>query len=268
MLAMSRSARLCCTTSVILGLISVFAIKALAQESGKSAATLPAARQATAVGATTLDALLAKNDYNGVIKALGQTPAQLRADWLSSRLLRGESVFLAFPYINALWLSGEAQKVADPKTDQRVSAGLILFYAYQVIVVDGARCEDQSAPANRRTQLLTGFRPVFKYLATQSADIQKTVLNTSTKMEEKIAAARRNDHFLCSGGVAETTAILEQTRPGATVGDLLKEAQGSGKIVMPSATVPLPKFIALGSFEPQQAKMREQLQATMPQFFK
>ena len=116
-------------------------------------------------------------------------------------------------------------------------------------------------------QLLTGFRPVFQHLKSQTADIQKTVIETSSAMEAKIA--RPNDHFLCSGGMSETTAALEESGLGnKTIGDLAKEGQEGRSIALPSAKAYVPQFVAPGAYEQEQTVLRTQLHTALPQFFK
>ena len=63
-------------------------------------------------------------------------------------------ILLALQFAREFWDSSKDLKIDDPAKDPRVTAGLYSLYAFELIVIDGAKCEDRSAPDNRISQLL------------------------------------------------------------------------------------------------------------------
>jgi hypothetical protein len=241
-----------------------------------AASARPGAARQTLAGEIrkTLDPLLAANDFDALARSLSVVPLDERLLWLRGKLFeQGGSVFLAYAYMGLLWQVGVQKNDSDPKTDVRATAGLLWLYIYQVIKIDGLRCEDVSAPEGRKTQFLTGFRPIYQFVRDMPPDLQAKVFGTSLKMESAIAPKRSNDFFLCSGGIAQFGAALNQSGGNQTIGDLSKNSTPSpgvpgGVVTLPKATGYVPKFLPAGTFEQKQAAMRTKLQSELELLFK
>lgn len=200
--------------------------------------------------------------------------------WARSRLLDGGSVALAHFYMRDLWTAGERLREAEPEKDMRVTSGVYWLYIYRVIVIDGVRCADPSAPEGRRTQFLTQYRPVFLYLRSKPEGVRAMALEQSGDLERLSSAKRGNDHWLCRGGLEEMTAALEQSGLGnKTVGELEQilpkknssplGGQNPGQsFELPAAKAYVPKFLSPEVYAPKQAEMREKVETGLPEFFK
>lgn len=103
---------------------------------------------------TELDAMLAARNWAGLAAVLWplrvDTAARLQ-NWLHTRITQtGGALLLDLVYIRNLWLAGHAKKIDDPVKDPLVNAGAMALYTYAIIIIDGAKCEDVSAPESRR----------------------------------------------------------------------------------------------------------------------
>ena len=124
-----------------------------------SAPLVSATAQDTSAAATAasptdgdLDTLLEARDWNRLGAALlPHDLASMRRvlDWLHVKLDNGAGFMVAYAYMRNLWVTGNALK------DPRVTAAMIALYAYELILIDGAKCDDRTAPRNRAHQLLT-----------------------------------------------------------------------------------------------------------------
>ena len=122
----------------------------------------------------------------------------------------GGGLLLPTIYARDLWAIGSNLKVSDPNTDMRVSAALISFYAYEITIIDGAKCEDQSAPSNRVSQLLRNGAATFAFLKQQPPDLKMKVVDVAIALERKTAPFRTDDDLICRGGMDEMKASLER----------------------------------------------------------
>lgn len=208
-----------------------------------------------------LDELLGSKDYSRLGQALNSTPLNRRLDWLKDRLMSGGTVFLAPHYVNALWMAGVRVGETNPDKDMRVTAGLITLYALQVMSIDGARCEDSSAPGDRAVQFLTSFRPVNDHLRKQPIETRIKVVDVAMKMEWSTAPKRKDDDWLCRGGLADMAARVQSTKP--VVSGPPPGVKGIKLSVYPPAPGWSPKFLPSEKYAPRQEKirasMREQL---------
>ena len=152
-----------------------------------------------AAGNERLDELLPTKDYGALRDELSSTPVDRRMDWLKHRLLDGGTAFLAFRYINHLdhlWKTGVAPD--DPDKDMRITAGGIALYAYQLIVIDGAKCEDQSTADMHMRDLLR--QRAVTHLKKQPVETRIKVVDLALRMEQATAQKRQDDDWLCRGG--------------------------------------------------------------------
>jgi hypothetical protein len=211
-----------------------------------------------------LDAMVAARDWNGLGAALSQASDQAsltRAlDWLQAKVTAGGGFMIAVMYARELWTIGEAMKLDDPGRDLRVTAGMMMLYAVELIAIDGAKCEDESAPGHRLDQISEMDAAIFKFLRTQSADIKSKVVDTALALEQRTAPLRRDDDVICRGGLAEMQAGLEH----GTQKEVPDASGHYGKDVEVAAPPGwAPKFVPPSTYRPLQeaarASMRENL---------
>lgn len=202
-----------------------------------------------------LDALLEARDWKRLSPALMalSSPRDAAsfarvADWLKGKLLSGAGFLVAYVYMRDLWAAGNGLNVDDPKNDLRVSAGMIALYAFELIVIDGAKCEDRSAPDNRVHQLLSLNAATFSFLKSRPAELKENLVTTALAFEKKTAPMRRDDDLLCRDGMDQMKAGLERgtqrevpTPPGhigRTV-DVTPPPDWAPKFVPPQTYVPI-----------------------------
>ena len=217
-----------------------------------------------------LDALLAARNWNALesslIRVSNADDAGRRVNWLLTRLVKGGGLFVASNFARNLWLIGADLKLQDPANDPRVSAGLISLYAYELIVIDGSKCEDQSAPVNWISRFLTSHANIFAFLKQQPQAVKLKLVDGAIAIERNAAPLRKDDELICRGGIQEMRAGLER---GAR--HQVPTAAGQiGKTV--EVTAPLdwtPKFLSPDAYGPVQdrarAGMRENLLKLMEQ---
>jgi len=222
-------------------------------ETRSGAASLPSDEQ--------LDALLAARNWEGLVTAFESVrsdESSVRAlDWLDARINAGGGSLLGFLYSRALWDIGSAQNVNDPDKDLRFRAGLMVLYTLQLIIIDGTKCADQSAPGHRLDQLMAGYGPVLQYLKTKNAKFKAKVID-AIALEKRTAPLRKDDDWLCRGGLEEMTAGIEagRTKQVPTPPDQL----GTTVVVDPPPDY-APKFVAPEKYKPIQEKARSEIRS-------
>jgi hypothetical protein len=211
-----------------------------------------------------LDALLSARNWNALgaaLSRLGPPPEFTRKlNWLKTRMENGGGLLLPTIYARDLWAIGNNLKVTDPNTDMRVSAALISFYAYEITVIDGAKCEDQSAPGNRVSQLLANRAATFAFLKQQTPDLKMKVIDVAIALERKTAPLRKDDDLICRGGLDEMKASLER-------GQQREVPNTSGHVGKTIAVVPppdwTPKFVSPSVYRPMQEKARADMRESL-----
>ena len=156
-------------------------------------------------------------------------------------------------YARDLWTIGNALKVDDPNKDPRLSAAFISLYAYELIIVDGFKCEDRSAPDNRVTQLLMKRATDFDFLKQQQPDIRSKIVDIAIALEQKTAPLRKDDDLICRDG-------LDQWRASTERGTQQEVSTPKGHFGKTIAVTPpadwAPKFVTPDVYRPLQAKAR------------
>jgi len=180
--------------------------------SAEDASTVPAAALPTNAE---LDALLEARDWSRLSPlVLGQTrdaaSFRRRLDWLHVKLDSGAGFLVAYAYMRNLWVVGSAAKIDDPGNDLRVTAGMMALYAYELIMIDGAKCEDRSAPGNRLNQLLTLNPATFSFLKSRPNELKEKIVTTAVAFEKRTAPLRRDDDLLCRDGMDQMRAGIER----------------------------------------------------------
>lgn len=209
--------------------------------------------------AAELDALLAQKDYLklGTILKSAKTADEVLQymNWQQRKLLSGASAFINFAYIFDL------DRVGHSLTDHRAlelkkTSAVIWLYAFTLILVDGVKCKDVSAPENRKNQLLTVFPRVVQFMRAIPATELEGLVNIAIKMEVNTASMRVDDDFLCRDGLAAMQAGIAKfgdkatrevpTPPGGV---------GTTKEIMADPDYK-PEFLPKDVWEPKQKEMR------------
>jgi hypothetical protein len=206
---------------------------------------------------TELDALLKAKDWTHLSSALS-SPRDSAAfarvlDWLHVRLDEGAGFMVAYAYMRNLWTAGNALKAEDPAKDLRLTAGMIALYAYELIVLDGAKCEDQTAPGNRVSQLFSLNPALFSFLKSRPANLKEYVVTIALAFEKKTASLRGDDDLLCRDGMDQMKAGLER----GTQQEVPNTSGHFGKTI--AVTPPAgwtPKFVPPETYIPIQKKAR------------
>lgn len=157
-----------------------------------------------------LDALLAARDYVALGARIAQVSKQpdlvSDLDWLKNRTLEGNSAFVTMLYSRLLWVAAGGLP-DEPKRQWRQTAAMMTLYAYSAIAVDGSRCGDRSAPANRVQQLMAWNPEVWPFIASLTEEERQTLVTIAVAIEAR-TAPRRDEigdvDFLCRSGMEET----------------------------------------------------------------
>lgn len=201
-----------------------------------------------------LDALLAARNWKGLGGALSRPgkgeDVWRRMNWLRTRVENGAGFFLSIIYARDLWGVGNLQKTDDPARDLRTSAAVISLYTYELIMIDGSKCEDRTAAENRGMQLFRSQAATFAFLRQQSADLKSKMIDLAVALEQKTAPLRADDDLLCRGGLEQMKAGLDRDLPQGV-------PTPAGKTV---AVAPppgwTPKFLSPDAYRPMQDQMR------------
>jgi hypothetical protein len=220
----------------------------------------PAAAPSALPADADLDALLAAQNWNGLVAAFARprdAESLTRAlKWLHKKVDTGAGFMVALLYARNLWIAGNAVNIDDPIHDMRITAGLILLYAYELIMIDGAKCEDQSAPGNRASQLFRFNSATFAFLKKERGDLKPKTVDIAIALEKKTAPSRKDDDLICRGGLEQMKAGLErgaQKEVPNTSGHYRKTVE-----VTPPADW-APKFVSPDIYVPIQDKARTQM---------
>lgn len=143
-----------------------------------------------------------------------------------------------------------------------MTAGLITLYTYEIIVIDGAKCEDQTAPSHRVDQLLDTRRETFAFVKQLSPTWKTKLVEIAIALEKKTSSLRKDDDLICRGG-------MEQYRVGLEKGTqhVVSNSDGHyGKTIDVRPPVDWePKFLAPAVYKPLQDKARSGMRAALLQ---
>ena len=220
------------------------------------AATLPSDAE--------LDALLAARNWNAIrvaiVPANSGEALSRSTHWLQTRLLSGGGSLLGFLYATRLWAIGSAMNIEDPNQDSRVTAGVIVLYTYELIVIDGAKCADPTAPSHRLDQLLMNYRPVVAYLKTKPDALKAKAVDLAIKLEKATSPRRTDDDLLCRDG-------MDQMRAGLAAGlthEVPSDKNSPGKTVAVEAPPGYtPRFLPPDTYKPVQERARSEMPARL-----
>lgn len=211
-----------------------------------------------------LDALAAAHQWNELGAALsrpGSTPAMSRAlEWLHTRIDAGGSFFLGLLYARDLWVLGSQLKTDDPSKDLRMTAGMITLYTEALIIVDGMRCKDQTAPGHRMDQLVVARAPTIAFLRSQPSDLKAKIVDLAIVLERRTAPLRQDDGLMCRGG-------MEEMRAGLAHGTQLPPTQMPGQVGNSVEVSPppgwTPELVPPDAVQAKQASLRPKLREVL-----
>jgi hypothetical protein len=211
-----------------------------------------------------LDSLLSARNWSQLgsvlLRPYPVTEFARKLSWLKTRIDSGGGFFLPLLYARDLWTVGDSAKIADLAKDPRVTAGLMSLYAFELIVIDGAKCEDRSAPDNRVSQLLTQRAAALNFLRLQPPDIKAKIVDIAIALERKTAPLRKDDDLVCRNGLAEMKAGLERGTQ--------QEAPNTGGYVGKRIAVTpppgwSPNFLSRDVYGPMQDKARADMRGNL-----
>ncbi len=189
-----------------------------------------------------------------------QTQAELKTtlDWAQERWLAGATAAVPFVYSSLLWAMSRHYSPADA-VGLKGTAAAALLYVLGVTGIDGARCGDRSAPADRKLKIMMGGKEVLQYLATRPEEEKNKAITIALTIESRTAATRDatgDVNFVCRFGLEETTYNLNHgtaTERPARPGEIGRqiELKGDGKYV--------PSTVPEAVWRPQAQKAREAL---------
>ena len=214
-----------------------------------------------------LDALLAARSWDRLGNALSQPgtkeEAWKRLNWLKTRVEGGAGFFVSIIYARDLWAIGSLQKVDNPALDLRESAAVISLYTYEIIVIDGAKCEDRSAPSNHLTQLLKSRAAALAFLKQQPPELKSKMVDLAIGLEQKTAPLRTDDDLICRGGMDQMKASLDrrsQQQASTPAGQT-----GNTVAVAPPPDWS-PKLVSPETYRPMQEKARDAMREYLLKF--
>jgi hypothetical protein len=212
--------------------------------------------------AAELDRLLSQRNYAKLSQIFRETnkfeEVVLNMNWQQTRLFSGGTSFLSFPYIADLDRVSTA--LGDVRGVETKKTGILIFlYAYELILIDGQRCKDVSAPGHRKDELLTSFPNIRKSIPTLSDEDKDKLLKTAVQMESLIAPKRTDEDFLCRGGLAEMQAAFAKYGNDATR-EVPTPPGGIGKTMEVKKDPDYkPEFLSKEVWSPKQAELRAKM---------
>jgi len=213
---------------------------------------------------TDLDAALAKSDYDTLNRARAAitdgNALLLFMNWEQVRSFNGEGGFyLSTRYMSDLWDVGSAMaaqgRQGQAGSDLRVTAVFMGLYSYELLVLDGTKCADSSAPGHRMDQLATS--PVWSFANSIDNAEREKMLDYVVKLEALTASKRRNDQALCQGGMLD---IMQSLQALAEQGKAPQEVPTPPGQIGRTYELPPPEggaqFLDPKIWQPEQEKLR------------
>lgn len=212
-----------------------------------------------------LDALLAQQDYQRLTLALagvsggkdsGEPDGALITaglDWGRARTLEGAGISVPAIYSALLW------RTADLNPDYghlRQTSAAMALYALLVVLADGPKCADKTAPEHHLTTLMQQYKRQFDELAKLPAQQRQTIADLAIQMEAKLAPKRQNDKYLCRYGMQEHRDMAAKLGDKAYVEVPAKPGQIGRQMELQSELDYTPQFKPREVWEPEQAAAR------------
>lgn len=208
-----------------------------------------------------LDRLLRADEHEEMLALLRKgfaSNAPLYLNWERRAVFEGGPLLTTILYAQDLWgLSEHAPEATGAQLKE--TALIMALYAYAQTEVEGERCADPKAGADRRRQLDELLAPIWAWGRQAPAALREQAKFMALTTEFITAPVRRNDVVLCQG--AKKDEMTEITEGLAALGDktpkLAKEQKGLGTTYV----VPRPpaKFRPESEYRPRQELVRRQL---------
>jgi len=177
------------------------------------------------------DDAIARHDYTALAKLLrepGSTPRMMAGlDWGQGNMMMGSSVVVPALYAEQLWSIGSTAPADSPYAALKDTAAMVMLYTLSVIATDGPQCADKSAPASHFNHIVSRLAPLLRGLTRLPAAKKQEIVHAAMAVEAKTAPMRGQDDYLCRMDSAD------------------------------------PKFMAEQDWRPQQAEIRDRLQAML-----
>lgn len=237
---------------LLIFLSSLASVAAIAQENNSATTTDAVPSDSD------LDALLAAKDWQrlgpAIVRPHYDFPSLARVlNWLHVKVYSGAGLLVTLAYMRNLWIAGSALKVDDRGKDLRMSSGLLGLYAYELIVIDGAKCEDRTAPSHRLDQLFSLNSATFSFLKSQPAAWKVKTVDIALALEKRTTPLRGDDDLICRDG-------LEEMRAGLERGTQQEVPHTDGHFGKDIAVAPppgwVPKFVSPATYLPMQTSAR------------
>lgn len=182
--------------------------------------------------------------------------AQRSLDWSKAKMMEGNTILVAYIYAGNLWRLGNSSPPSSPYAELKSTAAMVTLYAFAVIMVDGQKCKDASAPGhNIEVNLRNWGKTTWAYLASLPASEREKIISIALELERKTAPVRGNDRFVCGGGMSEwAQADLSRGKEVPT------PPGGVGRTVLvPNNPDYVPELKLPPEYEQQQANVRARL---------
>lgn len=215
--------------SPILGALALAAVLPVCASAADATLGPPVAKMPA--NAVQMDQLLAAGKYSELSDILQKTgtPEEvlLNANWERSKLTSGAGFFMAVAYSADSWRLAHL----DPKNTATVQENAVVFllYGLTVTLVDGKRCVDPAAPADRTRFVLSSDREIWKFIGAADAALRAKWIESTIDLERRLAVLRQNDSFLC--GTTTDSKFLE----GKDFAPLMEAARADLPRLLPKA---------------------------------
>lgn len=257
--------RLCAlfAASLFLLLFHLGAGQSLAAEAPSSKAPAYSAKQKEFMDR--LDALMSQQDYLHLTQTLagaaggkntGEPDGALITaglDWARARTLDGAGLAVPAIYSALLW------RTADLNSDYghlRQTSAAMALYALLVVLADGPKCADKTAPEHHMNTILQQYRRQFDELAKLPAQQRQKIADLAIQLEARLAPKRQNDMYLCRYGLQEHRDMAEKLGDKAYVEVPAKPGQIGRQMELQSELDYTPQFKPREVWEPEQAAAR------------
>jgi ribosomal protein S30 len=180
------------------------------------------------------------------------SPAEARRslNWLKDRMVHGETIAIAYDYASNLWRLSRSESSPAAYAELKASAAMATTYAFAVIVVDGQKCKDPTAPDhNIEVNIGNWGKMTWSYLATLPPAERDAIVGSALAMEKETAPLRKNDGFVCGGGADE----MKQA-------SLAKGGKSTSQtVVLQNDQNYVPELKPEAEYRPRQEQAREQV---------
>ena len=215
-----------------------------------------------------LETMLAQKHYLELGRILTQTKAAndivLNMNWERTKMVAGATAFINFNYAYDLWRIA-AVLPPEQANSMRETAVMVLLYAYELIVMDGVKCADVSAPGHRQDQIFASFAYIWKHVATLSEQQRAQLVDIAQRLEASTAAKRADDDFLCRDGLDQMRDALARNGNKPLPESSPQPGQIGKTVNVPANPDYQPKFVSKDVWQPKQSALRVELPQRLQQ---